>query len=123
MKNCPNCGAPIDPYKVKCEYCGTMYFDLATWLQEGKPCFINYSLNSIYGEKILTTLTALAIPHLESVETNNEPIYAINNNGTRLITYGNRRTCEINIKFDCIENPNNKTLFQLKTEDAEPSSK
>ena len=35
MKNCPNCAAPIDPYKVKCEYCGTMYFDLVTWLQVG----------------------------------------------------------------------------------------
>lgn len=29
MKNCPNCGAVIDPYRVKCEYCGTMYFDWA----------------------------------------------------------------------------------------------
>ena len=111
MKNCPNCAAPIDPYKVKCEYCGTMYFDLVTWLQEGKPCFINYNFNSIYGEGILTTL---AIPHLEAIEVNNEPTYAITENGNHLIAYTNKKTCEINIKFNCIENTNDKTLFQLK---------
>jgi hypothetical protein len=119
MKNCPNCGAPIDPYRVKCEYCGTMYFDLVTWLQEGKPCFINYNFNSIYGEKILTTL---AIPHLENIEVNSEPTYATTKNGTRLIAYENRKTCEINIRFDCIENTNNKTLFQLKMAGAWSSS-
>ena len=25
VHNCPNCGAPIDLYGVKCAYCGTMY--------------------------------------------------------------------------------------------------
>lgn len=23
--NCPNCGAPVDPFAGKCEYCGTSY--------------------------------------------------------------------------------------------------
>lgn len=67
MKNCPNCSAPIDPYRVKCEYCGTMYFDLAT--------------NSRYGKG---TITAQAIPHLETVEITDEPIYITDRNG-RLI--------------------------------------
>jgi hypothetical protein len=120
MKNCPNCGAPIDPYRVKCEYCGTTYFDLVTWLQDGKPCFINYSFNSIHGKGILTTQ---AIPHLETIEVNSEPSYAITENGTHLIAYGNKKTCEINIKFDCIENTNNKTLFQLNMAGAGSSPK
>ena len=25
QKNCPNCGAPIDIYKRKCDYCDTPY--------------------------------------------------------------------------------------------------
>ena len=29
MKNCPNCGAPIDYEHNKCGYCGTSYYDLA----------------------------------------------------------------------------------------------
>lgn len=28
--NCPNCGAPIDATKCKCDYCGTTYADLTT---------------------------------------------------------------------------------------------
>ena len=28
-RNCPNCGAAINPEKNKCEYCGTSYFDLS----------------------------------------------------------------------------------------------
>ena len=25
-KNCPNCGGIINPYKLKCEFCGTYYW-------------------------------------------------------------------------------------------------
>ena len=25
MANCPNCGAPLEPYKNRCEYCGTIF--------------------------------------------------------------------------------------------------
>ena len=25
MTNCPNCGAVIDPWKQKCDYCGTAF--------------------------------------------------------------------------------------------------
>ena len=28
--NCPNCGAPIEPDRIRCAYCGTTYMDLAT---------------------------------------------------------------------------------------------
>ena len=69
MRNCPNCGAPIDPYKVKCEYCGTMYFNLATWIQDGKPCYINYLFD--HGTQ-KGTITALAIPRLEAIDISNE---------------------------------------------------
>lgn len=27
---CPNCGAPFDVGKVKCDYCGSVYFDMTT---------------------------------------------------------------------------------------------
>lgn len=120
MKNCPNCGAPIDPYRVKCEYCGTMYFDLVTWLKDGEPCFINYSFDSIYGKGILTTQ---AIPHLETIEVNSEPVYAITTTGNKIVSYANRKTCEINIKFNCIENKSDKTLFQIKMAGATSSPK
>ena len=35
--NCPNCGAPI--VGIKCEYCGTQFFDIAD-IEIGKPGYL-----------------------------------------------------------------------------------
>ena len=90
MKNCPNCGSPIDPYRVKCEYCGTMYFDWSTWLQDGQPCFINYGFDAVYGKGIITTQ---AIPHLETVEINSEPTYITDSRGNTVHSFRSNRSC------------------------------
>lgn len=113
MKNCPNCGAVIDPYRVKCEYCGTMYFDWATWLQDGKPCFINYRFN--YGDN-KTSIITQAIPHLEVVETSNNPTYAYNKNGIPILMMNNRY-CEMLVRFICIPDPRDKSLFKMVVEE------
>lgn len=97
-----------------------MYFDLATWLKDGEPCFINYSFDSPYGSGMITTQ---AIPHLETIEVNNEQTYATTVDGTKIIPFINNKTCEINIKFNCIENKSDKTLFQIKMAGATSSPK
>ena len=51
MTNCPNCGAPIDPFHTKCEYCGTYYFDM-TVFDINKPVYIKIDT----GNEILTAL-------------------------------------------------------------------
>ena len=110
MKNCPNCGAVIDPYRVKCEYCGTMYFDWATWLQDGQPCFINYSFNAGYGKG---TITAQAIPHLETVEINDEPTYITDRNGNNIACLRNNLNCELHVNFRCLASTKDKTFFNF----------
>lgn len=115
MKNCPNCGSPIDPYRVKCEYCGTMYFDWATWLKDGKPCFINYGFDSGYGKGIITTK---AIPHLETVEINDEQTYITASGGSIIHSLRCNRSCELHVNFTCVEDPVDRTLFKItNTED------
>lgn len=98
MKNCPNCGAVIDPYRVKCEYCGTMYFDWGTWLQDGKPCFINYGFDSGYNKE---TIIAKVIPHLEQVEINDEPTYITDLRG-KIHCFRNNRHCDLHVVFSCV---------------------
>lgn len=44
--NCPNCGAPISG--IKCEYCGTQFFDLADF-ELYKPGFLRMRI----GDKVL----------------------------------------------------------------------
>jgi len=112
MKNCPNCGSPIDPYRVKCEYCGTMYFDWATWLRDGESCFINYNFNSWQGKG---TITAQAIPRLETVEIENDPIYCAS--GRQYMSFRNNRSCELHVKFTCLENSVDKSLVKITMEE------
>lgn len=57
MINCPNCNAPLEPYKCKCEYCGSYFFDFSgADLTGDKPCYI----------KVGNTV-ALAHPHVEEI--------------------------------------------------------
>lgn len=94
MKNCPNCGSAIEPYKYKCEYCGTYYFDLASMfdMDDNKPCYIKFKMKDFY-------LTALALPTLEEIETHMD-------------------TCaDISVRFRCLENHETKSLFQVQIAD------
>ena len=106
MKNCPNCGAPIDPYRVKCEYCGTMYFDWVTWLQDREPCFINYGFN--YGDK-KTSIITKAIPHLEAVKVNDDNTYISQTSAGRY--------CDLHVIFNCIVDQRDKSLFKIIVEE------
>lgn len=113
MKNCPNCAAPIDPYRVKCEYCGTMYFDWATWLQDGQPCFINYGVN--YEDKKASIITQ-AIPHLEFVEMNNDNTYAMTRTG-QTVQVNTSRYCDLHVVFTCVVDQRDKSLFKIVVEE------
>jgi len=113
MKNCPNCGAVIDPYRVKCEYCGTMYFDWVTWLQDEKLCLINYGFN--YGDKKASIITQ-AIPHLEVVEMDNNNTYATDRYGQPIVVCSNR-SCDLHIVFTCVADQRDNSLFKMVVEE------
>ena len=113
MKNCPNCGAVVDPYRVKCEYCGTMYFDWASWLQDGQPCFINYGFN--YGDRKASIMTQ-AIPHLEVVEVNDDTAYVMTKTG-QSIQVRTGRYCDLHVVFSCVADQRDKSLFKMVVEE------
>ena len=110
MKNCPNCGSPIDPYRVKCEYCETMYFDWATWMQDGQPCFINYGLNC--GDKKASIITQ-AIPHLKVVEVNNDDVYMMDKHGQAIQVACTDKYCDLHVVFTCVADQRDKSLFKM----------
>lgn len=109
MTNCPNCGAPLEPYSWKCAYCGTCYFDLDAWdLEHGKPTYIKFRTPQ-------GTITALARPEIGTVEINSENSYYTDSHSNILKSYVIHRTCNINVSFSCYENPKTKALFQIDT--------
>lgn len=106
--NCPNCGAPIEPYVCKCKYCGTYYFDLAAFnFEDGKPVFVKFKVAQ-------GNVTALAIPNLETIEVSSESSYACDGKGATLMRYTSSRTCDVNVNFRCIQNPESGELFRLE---------
>lgn len=109
MTNCPNCGAPLEPYSWKCAYCGTCYFDLDAWnLEHGKPTYVKFKTPQ-------GVITALARPTIETVEVGSDYSYITDNHSNIIKSYITNRTCDINVKFSCYENPKNKALFQIDT--------
>ena len=110
-RNCPNCGAPLDPYMVHCKYCDTYYFDLSAF-DCSKTCFVKFK----QGNNIIT---ALAQPCLQSVHLDSEYTSITDRTGATCMKILARRTCTISVDFECTENPENKSMFTVVEEKTE----
>lgn len=114
MTNCPNCGAPIEPYVFRCAYCGSWYFDFAAFnCDTDKPVYVKFRTTQM---GMPMTITALAKPNLETVEMTSESVYLKDKDETRLASFIADRNCDIIARFRCIQGVNN-SLFQLELEE------
>lgn len=108
MKNCPNCGSPIEPYKCKCEYCGTWYFDLTAFdMTEDVPYYVKFKTS--YG-----IITALAVPEIQTIESYTDTADAYSN-GVVASRFNVSRNCDINIAFHTVASGDR--LFTLEIND------
>ena len=107
MTNCPNCNAPIEPYKCKCEYCGTYYFDFtALDLTGNKPYYIKFKTQ----DKVIT---ALARPILETIDYSTDTVDICDSRGFIHSYYGSQH-CDLNIRFQCYKDNEKQSLLQVE---------
>ena len=109
MRNCPNCGAIIEPYKCKCEYCGTWYFDFTSFDMSGKdPYYVKF--RTPYG-----VITTLAQPELRTIDVNEETLQAVDRCGNAVMSFTKSRSCDLDVIFHSVPNPEDGSLYKLET--------
>ena len=112
MKNCPNCGYPLEPYKCKCEYCGTWYFDLTAFdMTEDVPYYVKF--RTPYG-----VLTTLARPEVQTIYVSDDYVYAYDNLGNKIHRFTTSRNCDVDVVFHSLVNPGDGSLFRLERDNA-----
>ena len=97
MKNCINCGAPIDEHSEKCAYCGTLYYDFCGINIDNKT---PVAFRVKYGDEMFVSF--LAIPKAGSIEYEEDVAYARDQFGNIVGRFVKSVSARPNIDFEVI---------------------
>lgn len=111
MKNCLNCGAPLEPYKCRCEYCGTWYYDLTTFdMTKDDPYYVKFK--TPYG-----VITALARPELQTIDVYDDNVDFVNFAGNLVHRLTRSKSCDIDVVFHTQQSKGALYTLELDTDE------
>jgi len=122
--NCCNCGAALDIWKSKCEFCGTKNVNLtALDLNSGEPANFIFKMPSnmrvIDKNGADIYLSLFAIPSLETMTMVSEPTYFYGDWGFKPQVYVNNYSMDMQLKLTTVSQKRNdkEVLCELRYSD------
>lgn len=115
-KNCPNCGAPIEYEHDKCQYCGTIYYDLSEVNFDNDypaPIFFRIKTNRFSRDEKPATVLIKAIPRLNELDFTYDYADAAGVSGSLCRFYTGSR-CSMNMQFEAIEQDDHSLVKIIK---------
>lgn len=98
MKNCPNCGSPLNPEQIKCEYCGTYHYDMsAINFDDHEPFYLTIKIQG----KIITQLVS---PSAGAINISSDETCTYQD--TKLISFKNPPIITTDLSFKAIPQKN-----------------
>lgn len=108
MKNCLNCGAPLNPEHIKCEYCGTIYYDMtAINFDQQEPFFLAIKVNGLI-------ITQLVRPSLADINFTHNTVSVTGRHNNTLFTFTDSIQVTTDITFEAIPQKDNQYMTIIK---------
>lgn len=109
-KNCPNCGAPINPDSIHCDYCGTTYLDFPTIdFDKRSPIYIRLKQNGY-------DIVSRVIPVDGNITYDNEYQDITDGRGNTITRIRSNQNLRFDIGFDAIM-AEDGTMYKVIMED------
>lgn len=120
--NCPNCGAALDIFKSKCEFCGTKNInmtdiDLASGEAANFIFRLPHNITNANGQEVYMSM--LAIPRLDTIEMVSEPVHVYGGlSDAPLCSYVGETNLQLGLTLDAVPRQKEKdTLCTLSYKD------
>ena len=114
LRNCINCGAPIELEIDKCPYCGTSYFDICNLVLDGQtPIALRFKTEVKGREAILTALVVGTGNCSLTTSCDHTDVYG---GGAYMGSYLTSMSTNLNLEFRAIPN-HNKQLLTMEVRD------
>lgn len=115
--NCCNCGAPLDIFAPKCEFCGTKNVNMTEIdLASGEAANFIFKLPNNTTVNGNVYMSMLAVPELKTIEMTSEPTYIYGGWSKANLACMNNYSLEMGLNLRAIPRTDNSLCYLTKKE-------